>query len=225
MSAPKHYPVERKKGGMYVVTGEGPHPVERGIPLTVFLREVTGFADNRSEAEEILNSRNLKVNGRVRTDPRYTVGFMDVISIDKVDKSYRALKKGKDLIFKEVSDSDTRLYQVRDKTTLKGGRTQLNLDSGENTISDGDAEEYPTYGTVVVDLDSGEIKDYIGLEKGNLAYITEGKHAGETASIKDKEVVRGSQSNKVVLESSGEEFETVEDHVFVVGEKDPEVEL
>ncbi len=222
LSAPKHYPIKRKGSSAYVITGEGPHPIEEGIPLAVFLRDVTPYAANLSEAREILNNRNVHINGRVEKDPRRTVGFMDLIKLDKVDKSYRVLREKDNMVFKEVDDSGKRLYQVRDKTTQKGGKTQLNLDSGENKITE---EDYSTYGTVVVDLDSHDIEDYLPLEEGSLVYITEGKHAGETAEVESIEIVKGSQSNRILLEQDGKEFETTQDHIFVVGKGTPEVEL
>ena len=35
--------------------------------------------------------RLIKVDGKVRTDPTYPAGFMDVISIDKTDNHFRLL--------------------------------------------------------------------------------------------------------------------------------------
>jgi len=163
LSAPKHYPVERKDAA-YVITGKGPHDDETGVPLAVLLRDVLGYADDLSEAREILSSRNITVNGRTETDPQRTIGFMDVITIDKLDTDLRVSVDKDGLVFNEVKDSDRRLRRVEDKTTITGGRTQLNLDGGENMIID---EDIGTRGTIV--LEDGDITASVPFEEGCMA--------------------------------------------------------
>lgn len=219
MAAPKHYPIRRKQN-TYIASGKGPHSESQGIHLVVLLRDVLGYASTSSEAKEILHARNVQINGRVETSRQRTVGFMDVITIEKIDKSFRVLLDSKGLVFKEIDDQERRLYQVRDKTTLKGGQTQLNLDSGENLLTD---EEYSTQASLVVDLENREIESEIPLEEGILAYITGGRHVGELAEIQEIETVQGSQSNRVHLENEEGTFQTVVEYVYVVGTDEPEV--
>jgi small subunit ribosomal protein S4e len=221
LSAPQHYPVQRK-GNAYVIKGGGPHSEDEGVPVGVLLRDVLGYADNVDEAQEILNSRNVHINGAVESDVHRTVGFMDVIEIDKIDTTYRVLVNETGLVFQEVSDSDNRLHRIEDKTTLKGGHAQLNLDSGENLVTD---EAYSTRGSLLLDLSSGAVQKELPLEEGKLAYITGGQHVGELATVQEVNTVRGPQSNKVVLENDENEFETVVDFVYIVGDDDLEVEL
>ena len=220
LSAPKHYPIERKNG-KYVVSGKGPHSEGLGVPMTVFLRDIMGFAETADEARSILKSRNVKVNGKVVTRENYTVGFMDSISIEKIDKDFRVLVDSKGLVFKEVEDADKRIYRVEDKTTLKGGETQFNLDGGVNMVLD---EEYPTRASLIVDLENDKVEKELPFEEGMTVVVTGGKHIGQIASIKEIHELPGSQTNKVILENQeGVEFETVIDYVFVLGEDEPEV--
>lgn len=221
LSAPENYPI-RRKDGTYIAAGRGPHGKEDGIPVVVFLRDVLGYAETASEAREILNARNVRVNGRVRTDPNSMIGLMDVVSIDRIDKSFRVLIDEKGFVFREIEDDNRRLYRVVDRTTLSSDRTQLNLDAGENIVTD---EEYDTRGSVLVDLDSHEIEGAFPLEEGNTAFVIGGSHAGEIADIVSVEEVRGPQDNIVELEGEDGTFETVMDFVFVVGGDEPEVEV
>ncbi len=223
LSAHKHYPIERKNG-KYVVVGKGPHSEKTGVPISILLREVLGYAENATEVKKILEEKNVKVNGKFVDNPGYVIGFMDSIVIDKVDKNYRVLVDKNGLVFKEVDDVDKRIYHVRDKTTLKQGKVQLNLDAGENFLPDDDG--FSTGSSVIVDLGKDEIIGDIGFEQGNLAFITGGSHIGELATLKEKIELPGSQDNKVLLEKDdGTEFETVEKYVFMVGENKPEVEI
>ncbi|MDI3502608.1 MAG: small subunit ribosomal protein S4e, partial [Archaeoglobi archaeon] len=52
-----------------------------------------------------------------------------------------------------------------------------------------------------------------------------GTHIGELARIKEIRIVRGPQPNRVLLSKDGEDFETIEDYVFVVGEDEPLIEV
>lgn len=222
LSAPKHYPIDRKDQ-TYIVKGSGPHSEETGFPLRMLLREVLDYANNAAEVDDILHSGNVAVNGRTVTNASVTVGFMDVISIDVIDTDYRILQTSEGLAVQEIDDSDVRLYQVRDKTTLQGDVTQLNLDAGENIETD---DAYETKSSLLVDLDSGDIEESYELDAGNVAYITGGKHVGTVATIEETETVPGSQSNRVTLETDdGETVETIEDFVYVVGDDEPAVEL
>ena len=223
LSAPKHYPIERKNG-KYVVVGKGPHKEEDGIPVTVLLREVLGYAETAAEVSQILNEENVVVNGKVVKEPGYVVGFMDSISIDKVGEEIRVLLDKNGLVFKPVEDVEKRVFKVLDKRMVKGGAVQLNLDAGENLLVEED--DYSTKSSIILDLESKDVEKHIPFEEGNLAYISGGAHIGSKAKIKEIIQLSGSQDNKVVLvDDSGEEFETVEKYVFMVGEDETEVEL
>ncbi len=223
LSAPKHYPLERKNG-KYVVAGKGPHSKNNGVPISVLLRDVLGYAETAAEVKKILEEKNVSVNGKFVDDPGHMIGFMDNIVIDKVDKNYRVLVDKNGLVFKEVEDVNKRIYHVRDKTTLKGGKIQLNLDAGENFLPEEDG--FKTGSSIIIDIEKEEIVKDIGFEEGNLVFITGGSHIGEIATLKEKIQLPGSQDNKVILEKEdGSEFETVEKYVFMVGESKPEVEI
>ncbi|MCJ7429286.1 MAG: 30S ribosomal protein S4e [Candidatus Nanohaloarchaeota archaeon QJJ-5] len=222
LSAPQHYPIKRKEN-TYIVKGSGPHTEDTGFPLRVLLREVLDFAKSADEVDDILQDGNIQVNGRLVDNAQLTVGFMDVISIDKIDTDYRVLQTADGLAVQEIDDSGKRLYRVEDKTTLKGGITQLNLDAGENIETE---EDFETQSSLLVDLDDATVEEEFELTDGNAAYITGGQHVGTIATIVGTTVVPGSQSNKVQLETDdGETFETVEEFVYVVGDDDPAVEL
>ncbi len=223
ISAPENYPVERKEGA-YVVKAQGPHPEDKGVPLGVVVRDVLGYADDLSEVESLLSKGKILVNGRERKNARSTVGFMDVIGFPDIDEHYRVLVTGEGYFLHEVEDGEEELKiaRVSGKTTLKGGETQLNLDDGNNIRSE---EDYGTKGSVLVTAPGLDIEEEAGFEEGNLAYIRGGKHTGRIAEIQDIKVNAGSTPNTVTLEDDGDEFETVEENVYVVGEDEPLVQL
>lgn len=223
ISAPRNYPVERKDGS-YVITSQGPHLQDEGLPLGVVLRDVLGEVDTMAEAKQVLADGKVLVNGRARSNVRSTVGFMDVVAFPDVDMYYRVLVRRDGMVMQDIDAdaAETTLARVDDKTTLTGGVTQLNLASGDNIETD---EDIDTRGSVLVTLPGLDIEDVVAYEEGNLAYVRGGKHTGAVAEIVDITVTPGSQDNTVTLENEDGTFETVERNVYMVGEDEPVVDI
>lgn len=222
LSAPRTYPIDRKEG-TYIAKGEGPHPIDAGLPLVVVLRDLLEYADSESEVKDVLSQEKVLVDGRVRRNPQYTVGFMDVISFPDIDEEYRMLLNAQGFVLQEAGDAETKLVRVEDKTTLKGGVTQLNLHDGNNIETD---DGYDTKSSLVVTVPDLDVEDEIAFEEGNTAYITGGQHAGTVATVTDIRKRPGGQERRILLETDdGEQVETVESYVYMIGEDGPEVDI
>ncbi len=213
ITVPRTWPVERKTHKWSLRPSLGPHPVEQSIPLAFVLREYLGYADTAGEARHIIASREVLVDGTVRTDPRFSCGLMDVISLPKANEHYRVLVDAKGtirLVSISKKDAAWKLCRVQNKTTVKGGAIQLNLHDGRNIIAE---QEYGTGDVVKLAMPDQEILKSFPLAPGSIAMVTNGKHAGEIATITAVETTRSSRPNVVKLE----EFSTIEPYVFVVG--------
>merc|ERR1712100_314213 len=73
----------------------GPHKLRECLPLVLILRNRLKYALTKKEVQTILMQRLIKVDGKVRTDSNYPVGFMDVISIEKSDEHFRLMYDAK----------------------------------------------------------------------------------------------------------------------------------
>ena len=133
--APKTWPIHPKEDTWTVKPSAGAHSIDDALPLTLVIRDILGLADNSREAKRIINSGNVLVDGRVVKDYKFPVGFMDIIEIPKTGEIYRVLldNKGR-LQLKEIDNGDSKLCQVVNKTTIKGGKTQLNLHDAKNKL-------------------------------------------------------------------------------------------
>lgn len=219
LSAPKNYPIARKTEP-YVVAAQGPHPAEEGLPLTVVLRDALGYAETAAEVRQVCSQGKVLVNERVQKNPRTTIGFMDTLRFPDIDEQFRVLvnQQGFVLLPIEEDAAARKLARVDDKTTLKGGVTQINLYDGNNIETDKDVD---TKSSVLVSLPDLAIEDAIPLEEGVLAYVRGGRHIGRVATVQEIEVGRGSNPNRVTLEADGDTFETVERNVYVIGQDEP----
>jgi len=221
LAAPKVLRIPRKVHKWTVKPAPGPHPADRCIPLLILVRDMLGYADTGKEAKRIIGAREIYVDHRVVRDHKFPVGFMDVVSIPKVNEHYRILLDRLQRLRPIPIDeehSKWKLVRIENKTVVKGGKIQLNLHDGRNILLDKNA--YKTGDVLKIELPSQKIIDVFELKKGNMAMIIGGKHAGTIATIERYEVLRSPKPNVVWFK---EGFSTTKNNVFVVGTKKPEI--
>lgn len=225
--APKTWPIHKKEETWTTKPSAGPHSMEKSIPLVMVLREELGLAKNTREAKIILNNGDVLVDGTPRKDHRFPVGFMDIISIPKINKNYRILQDAKGRpVLKEIEDKDStyKLTSIEGKTTIKGGKTQLNLHDGRNVIVE-DEENYKTSDVLLLNIPEQVISDSIKFQEGSVGLITGGKHTGEVGIIKEINITQSSKANTVLMDTEEGSFLTLADYVFVVGNDKPVITL
>lgn len=223
--APKSWPIHPKEDTWTVKPSAGPHSIEDALPLTLIVRDILGLADNSREAKRIINSGNVIIDGNVVKDYKFPVGFMDVIEIPKTGESYRVLldNKGR-LQLKEIDNADSKLCKIVNKTTIKGGKIQLNLHDGKNIIVD---ETELNVGDVIsISAPEQDIKESLPLKVGATVLVTGGKHTGELGKVSEIIINKSSNPNTIVIENSAkDEFLTLKDYAFVVGTDSPIIDL
>ncbi|BDZ71754.1 30S ribosomal protein S4e [Methanobacterium petrolearium] len=223
--SPEHWPIHPKEFTWTVKPSPGPHTIEGSLPLLVVVRDILQIADNAREARIIINNGEIMVDGRIRKDYKFPVGFMDVIQIPKTEKAYRVLpdERGRLMLHPiEKANTGFKLCKIQDKTTIKGGKTQLNLHDGRNYITDDDCK---TGDVLVLNVPEQEIKDQIKFEDGTLGIITGGKHIGERGNVKEININSGPIPNTVLIETKDKTFQTLQDYVFVLGKDKPAISL
>lgn len=223
--APKTWPIHPKEETWTVKPAAGSHSIENSLSLTLVIRDILGIADNSREAKRIINSGNVLVDGRVVKDYKFPVGFMDVIEIPKTEKSYRVLldRKGR-LQLKETEDNDFKLCKIVNKSTIKGGKTQLGFHDGKNLVIDED--NYKVGDVIVLGVPDNEIKDSFTLENGVTVLVTGGKHTGELGRVDEIIINESSNPNTITIEDNSKEaFLTLKDYAFVVGNDSPFIDL
>lgn len=192
----------------------GKHNRKDSMALLTALRDYLKVGDKEREVSRILVNGLVKVDGNIVKDRRYPVGFMDLISLEKVGKSFRILydRKGGLVLGEESAEnSDKKLMKVLNRTTVKGGKTQLSFHDGQIILSDD--KEVKTGDVVLVSIPDKKIIEVMKLQPGNKVFLTGGSHAGSVATIKNIEIKESSHKNLIHFE---EGYSTITDYAFVV---------
>lgn len=221
--APGSWHIPKKVQKFVMKTAPGPHNAG-ALPVGVWLREHIGLAQNASEVRKILHQRDIIVNGRACRNPQMGLGVFDIVSIPKLGKHYRIqLDMRGNLVAVEIpaESATTRLCKIRNKTTIRGGKVQLNLAFGANILAD---NTYRAKDSIVVTLgadgaDRFRIVDHFPFAEGNVAMIVGGKHSGKVGRIVEVVKTASSVPNRVILmdDAAGEKFETIDEYIFMVG--------
>jgi small subunit ribosomal protein S4e len=114
-----------KLGGIFAPKpSSGPHKTRECLPLILLLRNRLKYALTGKEVMSILMQRLVKVDGKVRTDRTYPVGFQDVVQIPKTDEHFRLVydSKGRFVVHRiTAEEASYKLLKVRRVQFGKGG--------------------------------------------------------------------------------------------------------
>lgn len=222
MAAPNRWPIKRKVDYWAAKPSAGAHKTDFSIPLIAVVRDMLSLVRSAKEGRMLISGGNFYVDGRVRRDPNYPVGLMDVVTVKGEEGGYRMLINRRNklhLVPVDKEEVSWKLCRVQGRHTLKGGKKQISLHDGRNLLADVDAV---TGDVFKVDLPSQKIVEVFKLVPGSKALITGGTHVGELATIKRFEKWRNPAPNLVHFE---EGFSTVWTNVFVAGKTQPAVRL
>jgi len=218
LNAPKAWMLD-KLGGVYAPRpSTGPHKLRESLPLVIFLRNRLKYALTKAEVTKIVMQRLIKVDGKVRTDPTFPTGFMDVVQIEKTNENFRLIYdvKGRFTIHRITpEEAKYKLCKVKRLQVAPKGVPFL-------VTNDGRTIRYPdpvikVHDTIQVDIASGKIMDSIKFDSGNLCMITGGRNLGRVGTVVSRERHPGSFDIVHIKDSVGHVFATRLNYVFIIG--------
>lgn len=220
LASPRSWVIPRKTNVYTTRPRPGPHPLERALPLATVLRDYLGLTATGREARRAIAAGEVLVDGRVVKEPKFAVGFMDVVTVPKTKQSWRVTideKARLRLVPVDASQAGWKLAQIQDKTTVKGGQTQLNLHDGRNILVKKD--DYRTGDVLRIEVPSQKITGHFPLGEGKEVLVVDGRHAGEIAPVARIEATRSHKPNLVHLGGKEGSFTTIKPYAFPIGER------
>jgi len=163
--------------------------------------------------------RNIRVDGKVRTDPTFPAGFMDVVQIEKTKENYRLLYtvKGKFTLHKiSTEEAGFKLLKIKKRYIGKRGVPHV-------TTHDGRTIRYPhpsikKHDTVKFNLKTNKVEETIKFGVGSLVMATGGRNLGRVGQLKSVEKHEGSDHIVHVEDIAKNTFTTRIDNIFVIGQ-------
>jgi small subunit ribosomal protein S4e len=227
LNAPKHWMLDKLGGVFAPKPSPGPHQERECLPLARMLRNRLKYALTFKEVKSILMQRNIKVDGKIKTDSCYPCGFMDVLDIDKTDEHFRLIydQKGRFVVHR-IQKEEAQYKLGRVKTMLLGDKGVPFV-----TLHDGRTIRYPdptikVNDTVMVDIATNKITSSIKFDIGQMVMIMGGRNRGRVGYMQSREKHKGSHEIIHIKDANGAIFATRAEYVFVIGEgSKPQVSL
>ena len=225
VNAPKHWMLGKMDGAFAPRPSTGPHKLRECLPLILILRNRLKYAITGMEAKQICMSKHVKVDGKIRTDPCFPAGFMDVVEMEASSDKFRLLydTKGRFRLHR-ISDTEKAYKLCRVQAVYITAKKIPVL-----TTHDGRTIRYPppavkVHDVVKVDLESGKIVDSIKFDVGMTCMITKGRNTGRVGTIVNIEKHPGSFDIVAVRDASNHQFATRLSNIFIVG-KDEDLQV
>ncbi|KAK8807105.1 hypothetical protein WA158_003163 [Blastocystis sp. Blastoise] len=219
LNAPKHWMLD-KMGGIWAPRpSSGPHKLRECLPLILMIRNRLKYALTGHEVKMICMQRLIKVDGKIRTEPTFPAGFMDVVTIELSNDRFRLLydTKGR-FVLHRIDEQETKfkLCRVMKKQTAQNKVPFI-------VTHDGRTIRYPdpainVNDTIKLNLETGKIEQVVKFENGNLVMITKGRNTGRIGTIVRRDRHFGSFDIVLIRDAAGHEFATRLGNVFVIGE-------
>lgn len=227
--APKHWMLDKMGGAWAPRPSTGPHKLRECLPLIVIIRNRLKYALNRREAVMISMQKLVQVDGKVRTDPNFPAGLMDVVTIgnpeaktaDNALDRFRLMydTKGRFTLHKiDQAESNFKLCKVVKQATTSKGISYLVTHDGR-TIRYHDPN-IKRNDTVVLDLRDGKVKDHVKMAIGNKVIVTKGKNRGRYGTLVSVERHPGSFDIVTVKDADDNTFATRYENIFSVAKND-----
>ncbi len=221
LACPKTWPIERKSITFISRPNPGAQSLDHGLPLVVVLRDIIGVARNLKEVKYLLHNKDCLVDGSVCHDARRFVGLMGVVSFPKTKEYYRILINDKNkLCVVKINEKEVnvKVSKITGKTSLKGGKTQINTLDGRSILVD-DASAYKVSDSLVLEIPNQTIKTHLKFEVGATILLDAGRHVGSIATIESIE------GDVVMVKAKDNVFRTKKKYAIVIGKKEPVIAM
>jgi len=218
LNAPRHWMLSKMDGIWAPRPSQGPHKLRESLPLILILRNRLKYALTGKETKMICMEKLVKVDGKIRTDPNFPAGFMDVVELTKSGDQFRLIydTKGR-FVLHRIDDAEKQFKLCRVKH-----QEMTNKKVPYIVTHDGRTIRYPdpavkVNDVVKVDIATGKAIDFIKFEVGKLAMITKGRNTGRVGTVVSVEKHPGSFDIVTIRDTAGNAFSTRQENVFIIG--------
>jgi len=197
---------------------QGPHKLRESLPLILILRNRLKYALTGKETKMIAMEKHIMVDGKVRTDPNFPAGFMDVVEIPKAGDKFRLIYDTKGRYALHPLSDEEKAFKLGRVT-----KAEMTLKKVPYIVThDGRTIRYPdpaikVNDVIKIDIATGRILEFVKFEIGKMCMITKGRNTGRVGTILHVEKHPGSFDIVTVRDATGHSFSTRQENVFIIG--------
>lgn len=227
--APKSWLMDKMGGNFAVRPAQGPHRLRQSIPLQVFLRDKIKVAMNGREANMILHQKQglVYIDKKVRREPKYPLGLMDVIEIPQMGAAWRCLYdvKGRFTFVRlKKAEGNFKLCRII-KKEMGANKIAYLVTNDARTIRFADPS-IAVNDSVKYDLEKKQIVEVYKFEVGNIAYVSDGNNKGRVGVVTHITKLDGNHDIITLKDKSNHVFTTRIEYIFIIGKgQDPAISL
>jgi len=186
VAAPSHWMLD-KLGGKYThKPSAGPHKTRECIPLTVLLKNRLRYALAAKDVYSIVKDKEglIKVDNKIRRDPRFPLGIMDVVSIEKTGEFFRILYdvKGRYQAHK-IDEKEAKFKLCKVKRKAMGANKIPYIVTHDGRTIRFPHPDIKKNDTIKLNLDTHEVDALIKFENGASVMVTGGNNIGRVGIL------------------------------------------
>lgn len=222
ITAPRSWMLDKQRGTFALKPASGPHKKVECIPLGYLISRFLGYASNVKELGIILKGKNIKINGCVRTNPKFPVGLFDVLSIEKTNEHFRVLYNVvKKFHLHRINPEEAccRLAKVTKKYSNLG--IPYIVTNCGTSFRFCDPKIDVSY-TVKVDIPSGKVVDYIAPGVDKVVFVSKGKARGRVGIITSVNT-QGKETIYGITDFAGDTFSCTYKSCVLIGESENDI--
>ena len=188
ITAPRSW-MMNKLGGTYTVRpSQGPHKRRVSLPLQIVLRDKLKLAFNGTDCYKILRQKEglLRVDNKIRRQPKFPVGFMDIIEIPKCGYAFRIMydSKGRFKLVDVDVDKNEQNFKICRVMTKSVGPNKIPylVTHDGRTLRFAD-ENIKVHDSIKMNVKNGEVETFFKMAVGNMAIISQGNNRGRIGTV------------------------------------------
>ncbi|KAI5180694.1 small subunit ribosomal protein S4e [Nematocida sp. AWRm80] len=218
LNAPKSWMLD-KLGGTFAPRPRcGPHKLVESLPLCLIVRRKLSFAQNSKEVEYIIRNRVIKVDGKVRTDPKYPAGIMDVVSIPKIHENYRILyNTNKKFCLQPITEEEAKFKLCKVVAKNMGLKGIMTIHTNDGRTIKYVTPDIQVGDTIKYNLEKQEMEGFFPFEVGRTGFALRGKNIGCVGIIKEIKKHVGGFEMVTLQDQDGRTFLTRASNIIAIG--------
>jgi len=229
ITAPKSWMLSKLGGCWAPRPMQGPHKLSESVPIHVLLRHRLKIAMTGREVTLICQDKEgaVRVDGKVRRDPKFPVGLMDVLNIEKSKESFRLLYDAKGRFVLKKLKADEAKFKICKIVRKEVGPNRIPyiVTNDARTIRfphpDIDVND-----TVKINIETGKVEDCCKFDQGNVVLVTGGNNVGRVGVLTHVERHLGAFDVVHVKDARDQAFATRIGNIFMIGKgKKPWISL